>query len=129
MELSLTEEQRMLVESARAFAEQELYPYEDEVERTDQVRPELAQQIQDKAIEKGFYAANMPEELGGGGLDSVSLSLFERELGRANFALQYLVARPSNILQACVGDQREQYLLPCIRGEKIECLAMTEPDA
>ena len=43
MELSLTEEQRMLVESARAFVEQELYPYEDEVERTDQVRPELAQ--------------------------------------------------------------------------------------
>jgi len=103
--------------------------HEDEVERTDQVRPELAQQIQHKAIEKGFYAANMPEELGGGGLDSVSLSLFERELGRANFALQYLVARPSNILQACVGDQREQYLLPCIRGETTECLAMTEPDA
>ena len=45
MEFSLTEEQRMLVESARAFAEQELYPYEDEVERTDQVRPELAEQI------------------------------------------------------------------------------------
>ena len=86
MEFTLTEEQRMLVESARAFAEQELYPYEEEVERTDQVRPELAQQIRYKAIEQGFYAANMPEELGGGGLDSVSLSLFERELGRANFA-------------------------------------------
>ena len=129
MEFSLTAEQRMLVESARSFVEQELYPHEGEVESTDQVRPELAKQIQDKAIEKGFYAANMPEELGGGGLDSVSLSLFERELGRANFALQYLVARPSNILQACVGDQREGYLLPCIKGEKIDCLAMTEPDA
>ena len=45
MELSLTEEQRMLVESARAFVEQELYPYEDEIERTDQVRPELAQPV------------------------------------------------------------------------------------
>jgi acyl-CoA dehydrogenase len=129
MEFSLTEEQRMLVESARAFVEHELYPYEDEVETTNQVPPEIAQQIHQTAIDKGFYAANMPEELGGGGLDSVSLSLFERELGRANFALQYLVARPSNILQACVGDQREQYLLPCIRGEKTDCLAMTEPDA
>ena len=67
MEFSLTEEQSMLVESSRAFAEQELYPYEEEVERTDQVRPELAQKSQSKAIEKGFYAANMPEELGGGG--------------------------------------------------------------
>ena len=129
MEFSLSTEQQMLVESARAFAEQELYPYEDEVESSDEVRPELAQQIRDRAIEKGFYAVNMPEALGGGGLDCVSLSLVERELGRANFALQYLVGRPSNILQACQGEQRERYLFPCIRGEKTDCLAMTEPGA
>ena len=92
MEFSLTEEQRMLVNSARAFAEKELYPYEDEVEKTDHVRPELVAQIREKAIRHGFYAVNMPEELGGGGLDTVSLSLVECELGRANFALQYLVA-------------------------------------
>ena len=129
MEFSLSEEQRMLVDSARAFVEKELYPYEDEVEASNEVRPELARQIRERAIAQGFYAANMPEDLGGGGLDSVSLSLVERELGRANFALQYLVGRPSNILQACVGGQRERYLLPCIRGEKTDCLAMTEPDA
>jgi acyl-CoA dehydrogenase len=44
-------------------------------------------------------------------------------------ALQYTVGRPSNILQACVGAQRERYLLPAIRGEKVDCLAMTEPEA
>ncbi|MDP6140187.1 MAG: acyl-CoA dehydrogenase family protein [Arenicellales bacterium] len=125
----MSEEQRMLVDSARAFAEQELYPYEVEVEQSDQVPPALAQQIRERAISQGFFAANMPESLGGGGLDAVSLSLVERELGRASFALQYLVARPSNILQACVGAQRERYLLPCIRGEKTDCLAMTEPEA
>ena len=129
MDFSLSEEQQMLVDSARTFAEKELYPYEDEVESGDEVRPELAQQIRERAIAQGFYAANMPEELGGGGLDNVSLSLVERELGRANFALQYLVGRPSNILQACVGEQRDHYLLPCIRGEKTDCLAMTEPGA
>ena len=129
MEFSLSDEQRMLVDSARAFTEKELYPYEDEVEASDEVRPELARQIRERAIAQGFYAANMPEDLGGGGLDSVSLSLVERELGRANFALQYLVGWPSNILQACVGEQRERYLLPCIRGEKTDCLAMTEPGA
>ena len=42
MEFSLSEEQRMLVDSARAFTEKELYPYEDEVEASDEVRPELA---------------------------------------------------------------------------------------
>ena len=98
MDFSLSEEQQMLVDSARTFAEKELYPYEDEVESTDEVRPELAQQIRERAIAQGFYAANMPEELGGGGLDCVSLSLVERDLGRATFARQYLVGRPSNIL-------------------------------
>ncbi|MHC8733624.1 acyl-CoA dehydrogenase family protein [Arenicellales bacterium IMCC56312] len=129
MEFSLSSEQKMLIESARAFAENELYPHEEEVEQSDSVSPELAQKIRERAIEMGFYAANMPEDLGGGGLDCVSLSLVERELGRANFALQYLVGRPSNILQACVGEQRDRYLFPCIRGEKTDCLAMTEPAA
>ncbi|NQV45859.1 MAG: acyl-CoA dehydrogenase family protein [Rhodospirillales bacterium] len=129
MHFGLTEEHSMIIESARAFVEQELYPFEEEVEATDAVRPEILKQITEKALEMGFYAANMPEELGGGGLDAVSLCLLERELGRASFALQYAVARPSNILQACVGDQIENYLLPTIRGEKVDCLAMTEPDA
>ena len=129
MFLGLTEEQEMIVESVRAFVEQELYPYEDEVERTNQIRPELKDQIIQKALELGFYAANMPAEHGGGGLDAVTLVLMERELGRANYGLEYLVARPSNILQACKGEQIEKYLLPTIRGEKIDCLAMSEPDA
>ena len=129
MDFELSHEQQLIVETARAFVEQELYPHEAEVEKTDQLRPELIKQIQSKAIEQGLYAANMPEELGGGGLDIVTLSLLERELGRANFALQYLVGRPSNILQACVGEQRDKYLMPCIKGEKTDCLAMTEPDA
>jgi len=125
----LTTEQQLLVEAIRGFVETELMPYEEEVERTDKVRPELIAQIKERAIRAGFYAANMPEELGGGGLDHVSLTLMERELGRTSFALHYVVARPSNILRACKGDQIERYLLPAIRGERVECLAMTEPGA
>ncbi|MEZ4608371.1 MAG: acyl-CoA dehydrogenase family protein [Deinococcales bacterium] len=93
------------------------------------MRPELAQEIIRKAKAMGFYAANMPEELGGGGLDSLSLVLFEKELGKANYGLQMFVARPSNILQACQGEQIERYLLPTIRGERIDCIAMSEPNA
>ncbi len=129
MDFAPSTEQRLLVESVRAFVENELYPHEDEVERSDEVPPELDAEIRAKAIAQGFYAANMPEELGGGGLDAVTLTLMERELGRASFALQYLVHRPSNILRACAGDQVERYLVPCIRGERVECLAMTEPGA
>ena len=129
MQFGLTTEQQLLVDSVRAFVEVELAPYEDEVERTDKVRPELIRQIKDRALRAGFYAANMPEELGGGGLDHVALALMERELGRTGFALQYAVARPSNILRACKGEQIERYLKPAIRGERVECLALTEPNA
>jgi acyl-CoA dehydrogenase len=129
MQFGLTSEQQLLVDSVRQFVETELMPYEEEVERTDHVRPELIRQIHERAIKAGFYAANMPEELGGGGLDHVGLALMERELGRTSFALQYAVARPSNILRACKGPQVERYLLPAIRGERVECLAMTEPNA
>jgi len=60
----------------------------------------------------------------------VSWVLYEKELGHTSYALQYTcVARPSNILLACQGAQRERYLLPAVRGERVECLAMTEPQA
>jgi len=124
-----TEEQKMIVQTVRAFVERELSPYEDEVEQTGEVRPGLRKQIVQRALDRGLYAANMPENYGGGGLDAVSLVLMERELGRTSFALQYLVARPSNILHACQGEQIEEYLLPTVRGERIECLAMSEPNA
>jgi acyl-CoA dehydrogenase len=129
MQFGLTSEQQLLVDSVRQFVEVELMPHEEEVERTDRVRPELIKQIHERALAAGFYAANMPEELGGGGLDHVALALMERELGRTSFALQYAVARPSNILRVCKGAQIERYLLPAIRGERVECLAISEPEA
>ncbi len=130
MDFGLTDEQRMIVETTRAFVEAELYPHEAEVERSGHLRPELIREIQGKAIEAGLYAANMPEEVGGAGLDTLSWLLYERELGRANYALHWTcVARPSNILLAGTAEQREKYLFPCIRGEKWDCLAMTEPGA
>ncbi|MCW5737876.1 MAG: acyl-CoA dehydrogenase family protein [Enhydrobacter sp.] len=129
MDFALTEEQRMIVETVRRFVDEELVPYEDEVEKTNAVRPELIAQIHERAQAVGLYAANMPEELGGGGLDAMTMTLMEIELGKTSFALQYAVARPSNILRACTGDQVERYLLPTIRGERVECLAMTEPAA
>ena len=119
----------MLIDSARRFVEEELYPHERQVEQTDRLPADLRRHIIARALDAGLYAANMPQELGGGGLDTLSMCLLDRELGRANMALQYTVARPSNILQACVGEQREKYLYPCIRGEKTDCLAMTEPGA
>ncbi len=130
MHFGLTEEQEMIIATTRAFVEAEIYPHEAEVERTGHLRIDLIREIQAKAIAAGLYAANMPAEVGGAGLDTPTWLLYERELGRANYALHWTcVARPSNILLAGTQDQREQYLFPCIRGEKWDCLAMTEPGA
>jgi acyl-CoA dehydrogenase len=129
MEFRLDDEQRAIVDTVRTFVTRELYPHEDEVDRLGDVPPDLVEEIRAKALKAGLYAANMPAELGGGGLDAVGMTLVERELGRASYALQWLVARPSNILLACVDEQRDRYLLPAIRGERRDCLAMTEPGA
>lgn len=130
MDLSLTDEQRSIVAVTRAFVERELYPHEEEVERTGVLRPELVRRIREKALAAGLVAANMPEEVGGAGLDTVTWVLYEKELGRAGYALQYTgVPRPSTILLAGTEEQRERYLHPCVRGEKVDCLAMTEPGA
>ena len=128
MDFSLTEEQQLIVQTTRDFVVNELYPHEAEVEATGVLRPELRDAIKAKAIEAGLYAANMPTEVGGAGLDTLTWLLYERELGRANYALHWTcVARPSNILMACKGEQRERYLLPAVRGERSDCMAMTEP--
>lgn len=130
MQFGLTDEQRMIVETTRAFVETELYPHEAAIERSGHLPMELIRELQAKAMEAGLYAANMPEEVGGAGLDTLSWLLYEKELGRANYALHWTcVARPSNILLAGTPAQREKYLVPCMKGETWDCLAMTEPGA
>ena len=130
MQFSLTEEQQLIVKTTRDFVQRELLPHEPEVEETGRLREELLRELKAKAIDAGLYAANMPVEVGGAGLDPVTWVLYEKELGRTSYALHYsCVARPSNILLACEGEQRERYLLPAVRGERVECLAMTEPQA
>ena len=69
MDFAPSDEQEMIVDTVNAFVERELVPHEDEVERLGDVPPELVGQIRDRALAAGIYAANMPAELGGGGLD------------------------------------------------------------
>ena len=129
MHFGLTDEQQMIVDTVRSFVEHEIYPHEDAVERSGEVPQEIADEIKRKTIELGFYACNFPEEVGGAGLSHVEFALVERELGRGSMALNHFFGRPQNILMACQGDQRERYLLPAVRGERMDALAMTEPDA
>ncbi|HUR43241.1 MAG TPA: acyl-CoA dehydrogenase family protein, partial [Aestuariivirga sp.] len=72
MDFSLNDEQRMIVKTTRDFVVAELYPHEAEIEETGILRPELRDAIKEKAIAAGLCAANMPQEVGGAGLDTLT---------------------------------------------------------
>jgi acyl-CoA dehydrogenase len=129
MQFGLTDEQEMMVSTVRTFVEKEIYPHEDLVERTGEVPQEIAMDIKQKCIDTGFYACNFPESVGGPGLSHLEFALVERELGRGSMALTHFFGRPQNILMACNDEQRERYLYPALRGERMDALAMTEPGA
>ncbi len=129
MNFGLTDEQEMIVSTVRNFVEKEIYPHEKLTDQTGEVPEEIAQEIKRKCMDLGFYACNFPEEVGGAGLNHLEFALVERELGRGAMALTHFFGRPQNILMACEGDQKERYLLPAVRGERMDALAMTEPDA
>ena len=127
MDFALTDEQSLIVATVRDFTERELMPHEEEVERLGHVPVPMAEDIRQKAIAAGIFSANMPVEVGGAGLDNLTMALVEKELGKTSYALHHLVARPSNILMACQGDQRQRYLYPTVEGKRMEALAMSEP--
>jgi len=129
MQFGLSQEQEMIVDTVRSFVENEIYPHEQLVERSGEVPKEIAQEIKQKTIDLGFYACNFPETVGCAGLSHVDFALVERELGRGSMALNHFFGRPQNILMACKGDQVERYLMPAVRGERMDALAMTEPGA
>ena len=129
MHFGLTQDQQMVVDTVRSFCEKEIYPLEAEVDRLGVVPDEMGAEIKRKVQEIGFYAPNLPVEVGGGGLDHLTFTLLERELGRASMALTVFWGRPSGILLGCEGDQIERYLKPAASGEKMDALAMTEPGA
>lgn len=127
--LDVESDHGMLADGVKAFVEKEIYPHEDLVEATGAVPDDLFDEIKAKSLAAGFYALNMPAEHGGGGLSSVERAIAEVEFGRASRALQMICNRPAPILKRCAGDQIEAYLKPTIRGERLDCFALTEPGA
>jgi len=129
MQYGISTEQEMIANTVRSFVEKEIYPHEELVERSGEVPAEIAQDIKQKTLELGFYACNFPEYVGCAGLNHMDFALVERELGRGSMALNHFFGRPQNILMACKGEQIERYLMPAVRGERMDALAMTEPGA
>ena len=120
---------KILLDTVQKFMADEIYPHEDRVDKLGYVPDEIGKQIEEKSKEVGLFAANLPEKYGGGGLDYSSMMVVEREYGKTSHALHSWIARPTEILLACNEKQMEEYLYPCIKGDKRELFALTEPNA
>lgn len=129
MNMEVSYENDLLLKTVQAFLESEIYPHEEMVDRLGEVPLDLGRQIEERSKDAGLFASNLPERIGGGGLDYSAMSIVEREYGKTTHALHSWIARPTEILLACEGDQIERYLMPCVSGERRELFALTEPEA
>ncbi|CAM5184823.1 Acyl-CoA dehydrogenase OS=Castellaniella defragrans OX=75697 GN=HNR28_003403 PE=3 SV=1 [Castellaniella defragrans] len=130
MDLELSTEQVMLVETVRKFVEKELLPLEEGIEEKGFLEPALARALFEKSRENGLYAMNIPEEFGGGGLSALDTMLVEEQFGHAK---DILIRRAfGNVYEVLLGAneaQRERWLLPTVRGDRTCAIAITEPGA
>jgi acyl-CoA dehydrogenase len=130
MDFSLSEEQRLLIDTIRRFIREELSPLEDDVEANATLAPEAAQAIHAKSKALGLYAMNIPEEHGGGGLSAVDTMLCEEQFGHTtDILIRRAFGSVYEALLACRGAQVERWLRPTVRGERVCSIAITEPGA
>ncbi len=130
MDFSLSSQTRSQMEAVRQFVQQELQPLEQEVETKGLLEPDKAREIFERSRKLGFYAMNIPRKFGGGGLSAVEMSQIELEMGQTtDILIRRAFGNVYEVLLACNAAQREEWLLPAVRGERTCSIAMTEPDA
>ncbi len=130
MNFAISEESRLMVSTLRQFIARELSPLEEQVETEGVLRPEKAREIFVKSRDLGFYAMNMPEDVGGGGLSAMDMCLAAQEMGRtSDILVRRAFGTVYELLLQCQGAQREEWLLPAVRGDRTCAIAMTEPGA
>ncbi len=130
LDVTMTDETRMLVETVRKFVDTEVQPLEKEVEELASIPDEKMRALRSRAQALGLFAMNMPAEVGGGGLSTVEMCMVEEEFGKTSDALiRRTFGQVYPMLMACRGEQRERYLLPTVKGDLICAMAITEPGA
>ena len=130
MDFTLTEEQRLLVETIREFVQRELKPLEEGVETNGYLADEVASEIQEKSKGLGLYAVNIPREFGGGGLSVLEWMMAEEQFGRtSDILIRRAFGNVYEILLEASEEQKQTYLLPAVRGKRTFSIAFTEPEA
>jgi len=130
VDFALSEEHKMIQESARKFLQNELEPVVDLMEKEEKFPFEVYRE----AGKLGFLGPFFPVEYGGGGSDLLTNAIIVEEMTKINcgFALSVDVSMiyfGYNLLKQGTEEQKKRYLPPLIKGEKIGCFCLSEPNA
>ncbi len=130
MDLELTPEQREVQATVRQFVEERVLPNAIE----NDVNHRLDMDVIDGMAELGLLGIVIPEEYGGAGMDFVSEALSCEEIERGEAAFRTLISvhvglNSLSLLRYADEEQRERYLVPQARGERLACFGLTEPEA
>ncbi len=129
MDFQLSDEQKLIRETAREFAEREILPNVRENDRAGRFDRELAR----KLGEVGFLGAPVAEAYGGRGLDYVSYGLIAEEIGRADSSARTVVSVCTSLVAGPIEkwgseEQKQRWLPRLCSGEGLGCFGLTEPD-
>ena len=130
MNLDLTEEQQLLQRSVREFAEAEVKPLARELDEKGHFPRDLFR----KAAELGLTGVPFPEEEGGAGMDHISYTIVIEEIARVCASTAVILSVQNSLYcdplhRFGTAEQKQKFLIPYARGEKIGCYALTEPQA
>jgi butyryl-CoA dehydrogenase len=130
MDLSLTDEQQLIQETAADFTDNEIVPRARESDRAERFNRELAERLG----EMGYLGAPVAEEFGGRGLDYVTYGLIVEEVGRGDSAMRTVVSVQTSLVCGSIerwgsDEQRQRWLPRLCAGEAFGCFGLTEPDA
>jgi len=130
MDFRLTEEQRLVQQTAREFVDKELVPHVREWEE----KGEVPRSFYDKMAALGFLGAPVPEKYGGAGMDYVSFMLLLEEISRGSSSVRTTVSVQTSLSETSLmwfgsEDQKRRWLVPLAKGEKLGAWALTEPEA
>ncbi|HVE67865.1 MAG TPA: acyl-CoA dehydrogenase family protein [Solirubrobacteraceae bacterium] len=129
MDFDLSDEQRLIRETARDFTNHEIVPRARENDRNHHFDTDLVKRIADQ----GYLGAIIPREYGGAGLDYLTYGMIVEEVGRGDSAMRTVVSVQtslvcSSILRWGTEEQKQAYLPRLCSGEWLGCFALTEPD-
>ena len=128
VDFALTDENKLVQTAARAFAEAEIVPHIREWDEKGEVHREVFARM----AEQGFLGAPIPEAYGGAGMDYISFGILCEELERADTAFRvvqsvHVALNSLALLQWGTEEQRQRWLVPQARGEKLATFGLTEP--